>query len=188
MMSPRMAAAADFSPIDNEPPLRWLRHLHLVPADGLGAGRRALFMALLSWLPIAAWALLTDRRTDTSAGESLLHHYGVHVRCLIVIPLLILAEPMLQRKLKSIAAKLAQTALADPPMRERFDAATVGVVRLWDASLPWVLAIGVAIAWSLLDRPHEYEDALSWAIDGRGALGFGGWWFGYVVRLSAGTQ
>jgi len=182
MMSPRMAAAADFSPIDNEPPLRWLRRLHLVPADGLGAGRRALFMALLSWLPIAAWALLTDRRTDTSAGESLLHHYGVHVRCLIVIPLLILAEPMLQRKLKSIAAKLAQTALADPPMRERFDAATVGVVRLWDASLPWVLAIGVAIAWSLLDRPHEYEDALSWAIDGRGALGFGGWWFGYVVR------
>jgi hypothetical protein len=67
-------------------------------------------------------------------------------------------------------------------MRERFDAGCAGVVRLWRASLPWVLGIGVAIAWSLVDRAHEYEDAMSWALDGRGELGFGGWWFGYVVR------
>jgi len=174
-------AAAGFSPIEDEAPLRWLRRLHLVPTHSLGARRRAMFLALLSWLPIFAWAVLTGRATATS-GESLMHHYGVHVRCLVVIPLLILAEPMLQRKLKSIMAKLAQTAVVDPQMRERFDAAGASVVRLWRASLPWVLVIGVAIAWSLVDRAHDYEDAMSWAIEGSGELGFGGWWFGYVVR------
>ena len=182
MMSPRTAAAAEFSPIDDEPPLRWWRRLHLVPADGLGAGRRALFLALLTWLPIAAWAVWTGRLADTSSGESLLHHYGVHVRCLVVIPLLVLAEPMLRSRLRSIAARLAQTAVADPLMRKRFDAASAGVLRLWSASPPWILGIALAIAWSLVDRAHQYEDALSWALDGRGALGFGGWWFGYVVR------
>ncbi len=182
MMSPRAAAAAAFSPIDDEPPLRWWRRLHLVPADGLGAGRRALFLALLTWLPIAAWAVWAGRLADTSSGESLLHHYGVHVRCLVVIPLLVLAEPMLRSRLRSIAARLAQTAVADPLMRERFDAASAGVLRLWSASPPWILGIALAIAWSLVDRAHQYEDALSWALDGRGALGFGGWWFGYVVR------
>jgi hypothetical protein len=170
-----------FSPIENEAPLRWLRRLHLVPADSLGARRRALFLAMLTWLPIVAWAMLTGR-ASASSGESLIHHYGVHVRCLVVIPLLILAEPMLQHKLKSIMAKLAQTALSDPPMRDRFDAAGAGVVRLWRASPPWVLVVGVAIAWSLVNRAHDYEDAMSWAIDGSGGLGFGGWWFGYVVR------
>jgi len=180
-MASRTAAAAAFSPIENEAPLRWMRRLRLVPADGLGARRRALFLALLSWLPIVAWALLTGRAA-ASSGESLLHHYGVQVRCLVVIPLLILAEPMLQHKLKSIMAKLAQAALADPPMRERLDAACADVVRLWRASLPWVLGIGVAIAWSLVDRAHDHEDAMSWALDGSGGLGFGGWWFGYVVR------
>jgi hypothetical protein len=181
-MAPGTAAAAGFAPIENEPPLRWLRRLHLLRTDGLGARRRGLFLALFTWLPIAAWAMLTGRNADTAPGESLLHHYGVHVRCLVVIPLLILAEPMLQRRLKSIAAKLARTALADPPMRQRFDAASAGVVRLWGASSPWVLAIGVAIGWTLVDRPHAHGDAVSWAIDAGGTLGFGGWWFGYVVR------
>lgn len=181
-MSPQPAAAADFSPIDDEPPLRWLRRARLVPAKGLAAPRRALFLALFTWLPIAVWAAVFGRLTDVSSSESLLHHYGVHVRCLIVIPLLVLAEPMLHRRLKSIAARLAQTAVVNPTMRARFDAASAGVVRLWDASPPWILGIGVAIAWTLVDRAHEYEDALSWALDARGALGFGGWWFGYVVR------
>lgn len=179
---PLMTSATDFSPIDAEPPLRWLRHAHLLAPSGLGAWRRALLLALLTWLPIAAWALLSGRISDAASGESLLRHYGVHVRCLVVIPLLILAEPMLQRQLQSIAARLAQTALADPPLRQRFDAICGDVMRVWDASLPWLLGGGVALAWTLLDRPHSHDDALSWALDGRGDLGFGGWWFGYVVR------
>ena len=36
-------ADVEFSPVDNEPPLRLLRRLHLVPKDGLGVGRRAVF-------------------------------------------------------------------------------------------------------------------------------------------------
>ena len=183
MVPRRSAAVADFAPIENEPPLRWCRRLRLVPADGLGARRRALFLAMLTWLPIAVWAVWAGSTDGAASGESLLHHYGVHVRCLIVIPLLILAEPMLHRKLKSIAAKLAQTAVVDPLMRERFNGASAGVVRLWDASLPWLLAIGVAIAWTLADRPHGHEDAMSWALDASGTLGFGGWWFGFVVRI-----
>jgi hypothetical protein len=51
------SAASSFSPVDNEPPLRWQRALHLAPAGGLGVIRRAVFFALLTWLPIALWAL-----------------------------------------------------------------------------------------------------------------------------------
>ena len=72
----------DFSPVDNEPPLRWLRWLHLAPPDGLGAGRRAVFFALLTWLPIVVWAAATGHLWTDATGERLLQHYGVHVRCL----------------------------------------------------------------------------------------------------------
>jgi hypothetical protein len=37
----------DFSPIDNEAPLRWLRSVGLVPGNGLGVVRRSVFFALL---------------------------------------------------------------------------------------------------------------------------------------------
>ena len=47
---PPATAAAPFSPIENELPLRFWRGLHLVPDDKLGAVRRAVFLALLTWL------------------------------------------------------------------------------------------------------------------------------------------
>ena len=179
------AAAGGFSPIDNELPLRWLRRLHLAPDDGLGAGRRALALALLTWLPIAAWALATGRLGGSGgaddAGESLLRHYGVHVRCLLVIPLLVLAEPMLHRAARAIGARLAASA-ATPEARAAFDGAGHAVMRLRDATLPWVLLLGAAIAWSLADDPRLHGDAMAWAVDAGGSLGFGGWWFAYVVR------
>ncbi len=173
---------AAFSPVENEAPLRWLRRLHLAPDEGLGAARRALGLALLTWLPIAAWALATGRLgSPDDSGESLLRHYGVHVRCLLVIPLLILAEPMLHRAARAIAARLAATA-ATPEARTAFDAAGRAVVRLRDATLPWVLLLGAAVAWSLADDPLTHGDAMAWAFDADGTLGFGGWWFAYVVR------
>jgi hypothetical protein len=176
------AAAGGFSPIDNELPLRWLRRLHLAPDDGLGAGRRALGLALLTWLPIAVWALATGRLgSPDDSGESLLRHYGVHARCLLVIPLLVLAEPMLHRAARASAARLAASA-ATHEARTAFDAAGRAVMRLRDATLPWVLLLGAAIAWSLADDPQAHGDAMAWALDGNGALGFGGAWFAYVVR------
>ncbi len=89
---PAGEADGEFSPIENEPPLRWLRQLHLAPEHGVGAVRRAVFFALLTWLPIALWAFLAGRLLDAGTGEPLLQHYGVHVRCLLAIPLLVLAE------------------------------------------------------------------------------------------------
>lgn len=176
------AAAGVFSPMDNEAPVRWLRRLHLAPVDGLAAGRRAFGLALLTWLPIALWALATGRLGDPDdAGESLLRHYGVHVRCLVAIPLLILAEPMLHGAARAIGARLAAAA-ATTEARAAFDAAGQAMVRLRDATLPWVLLLGAAMAWSLADDPGSHGDAMAWAVDDGGTLGFGGWWFAYVVR------
>jgi hypothetical protein len=175
-------AAEGFSPVADEPPLRWLRRLRLAPRDGLGAGRRAFGLALLTWLPIAVWALAAGRLGGPDdGGESLLRHYGVHVRCLLVIPLLILAEPMLNRTALAVAARL-EAAASTPEARASFDAAGRAVVRLRDATLPWVLLLGAAIAWSLADDPQAHGDAIAWAVDAGGGLGFGGWWFAYVVR------
>ena len=42
MKSPETKDDPDFSPIDDEAPLRWLRSVGLVPRNGLGVGRRAV--------------------------------------------------------------------------------------------------------------------------------------------------
>ena len=90
-------SSSPFSPVDCEAPLRWQRAVHVAPRDGLGVGRRAIVFALVAWLPIALWALIRGRFIAASPGEPLLQHYGVHVRCLVAIPLLILGEATLHK-------------------------------------------------------------------------------------------
>ncbi len=173
--------ALTFSPVENEAPLRWWRRLHLARAGELGTGRRAMLLAAIAWLPIALWALATGRLFG-STGEPLLVHYGIHVRCLIVIPLLIMAEEALHRGGRTIAQQFVTSGAVPPQLRPEFDAVLRDVARLRDTSLPWVFAVGVAIAWAIADPPTAHVDEVKWAIGPDGAIGFGAAWFAYVVR------
>jgi hypothetical protein len=175
------SGAIAFSPVDNEPPLRWWRRLRIVPSGELGAGRRAVLVALVAWLPIAVWAFATGRWMSAAAGEPLFQHYGIHVRCLVAIPLFILAEAALHRTSRAIAHRFESSGTVAAELVPRFEAVNRSMVRLRDASLPWVLVFGAAIATSIVDPPARSDDALSWAFDG-GGLGFGGWWAAYVAR------
>ena len=182
IIRPREAEPADeFSPVGDDPPLRWERALHIAPVNGLGVARRAVVFAVVSWVPIAAWSLIRGRFFDAVVGEPLLQHYGVHVRCLLVIPLLILGEATLNSVARRCMPQFVVSGLVDAASRPRFEA-TLRTMRTWrDATLPWLFAIGLAVAWTLVDR-RATSDEMSWAIDQNGGLGFGGIWFAYVVR------
>jgi hypothetical protein len=173
--------AEAFSPVENEAPLRWWRRLRLARTGDLGTGRRAVLLAAIAWLPIAIWALVTGRLLSGTA-EPLMVHYGIHVRCLIVIPLLIMAEEALHRSGRGIAQQFVTSGTVPPALRPGFDAVLRDVARLRDTSLPWVFAIGVAIAWTIANPPTAHVDELNWAIGPDGVIGFGAAWFAYVVR------
>ena len=100
-----------------------------------------------------------------------LHHFGVHVRCLLAIPLFILAEGSLHHAAQHILAQFRSSGVVSPELRDRFDAAIAGVRRLRDASLPWVFVFGAAIAWTVVDQPTSRDDSMSWAIGADGSLG-----------------
>ena len=151
-------------------------------ADGLGAGRRAVFFALLTWLPIVVWAAATGQLWNDATGERLLQHYGVHVRCLVAIPLLILAEAAMHGTARRMASQFVSSGIVGPDQRAGFDLVIGDVRRLRDGSLLWVLVLGAAIAWSFADQPAQHDDAMAWAVGADGTLGFGGWWSAYVVR------
>ena len=87
--TPATLASIGLSVVRDDPAFRMQRSLGLIPQTGLGVVRRALFWSLLAWLPIAAWAALTGRAIAGTAGEPLMAHFGIHVRFLVAIPLLI---------------------------------------------------------------------------------------------------
>ena len=167
--------------MENDAPLRWWRRLHIVPPDHLGTGRRALLLGLLAWLPIAGWAL-AEGRAFGGDGEPLIVHYGIHARCLVVIPLLVFAELPLHFICQTTARRFVTSGVVTEMVRADFDRVLIAVIGARDASLPWVFAFGAAIAWTIADPPATHGDELAWSMSRDGTLGFGGAWFAYVSR------
>ena len=176
----------DLSLVLGDAPFRVQRRVGLIPAQGLGVARRAVFFAALAWLPIAIWAWWAGRALPEpgQAHEPLLQHFGVHARLLLGIPLLIVAEAVAQRVAYRLIPQFVRSGLVRPADVPRFRAILADTARLRDAALPWVVIVALAIAWAftgtVVARAHE----LNWATEGGAipSLGFGGWWYVYVGR------
>lgn len=177
----KTAQEESFDLLRNDLLLRWQRKLRIAPQEGLGVVRRAIFFALLTWLPIVLWAALNDRLLDASTGEPLLKHFGIHVRCLVAIPLFILSEAMAGGVLRGIIGQFRKSNIISDNQQAAFASVLSDLARLRDASLPWICVIGFAIAWIVGMPVHSDADEMSWATAGND-FGFGGLWFLYVAK------
>jgi hypothetical protein len=177
-----------FSLVQGGPPYRIQQKLGLIPRRGLGIPRRVLCFMLLTWVPVMAWAIINGRVFAGVVTEPLLQHFGVHVRCLVAIPLLIAAEAVAEGISRRIVPYFVTSGLVTEATKPRFVEILQQAVRLRDS---WVAAavmaaLAVLLAWRFTGTGGAlHEDALSWAVShetGRLRLGFGGWWFLFVVR------
>jgi hypothetical protein len=166
--------------------LRLQRQVGLVPARGLGVVRRAVFFALLTWLPLVAWALYTGRILPGGVDEPLVMHFGVHVRFLLAVPALILGEAIAHRVSTTLIPYFLTSGVVPPAQRGAFVRVVGSVARLRDRTFPWVVIAVIVAAWTILQPVAVGADAgheAKWASSAEGGgLGFGGWWFLYVSR------
>jgi hypothetical protein len=157
----------------------------LSPAPGLGILRRIVLLVLLTWVPIVVWAALQRRLVPGVATEPLLQHFGVHVRCLVAIPLFVAGEAVAEAITRRIVPYFVSSGLVRAA-QPRFVEILRALERLRDSglALPILAAITVALV-ATGERQAVHLDEVSWALTGgpeRPRLGFGGWWFLFVVR------
>lgn len=161
------------------------RSIGLIPPEGLGLGRRAVLLALLTWAPIAIWAFLAGRALPGAAGEPLLSHFGIHVRCLVAIPLLVLAEGMAHAITMRLVPYFVISGLVRERDLEAFREVVHGIGRLRDSTRPWVMILAMLIGWMYLTPLTLDAHEVIWAGDSTATgppVGFGALWFIYVVR------
>ena len=171
-----------FSLVHDDPWFHLQERLGLVPKNGKdGVVRRVLIFCLLAWLPLVVWALVTGRALNSTTGEPLLQHYSVHTRFLLALPALIFGERVARSTLKRLLPRFVEMGLVSEEKVPAFGKIIADLLRLRNATLPWVAVVGVIAAAALVPDTGLHLEELNWAKDGE-SLGFGGWWFLLVSR------
>ncbi len=161
-------------------------------ALGLGPGRarrplliRLFALTAIAWLPVAIGALVSGRAWSNTP-EPLYQHFGIHARCLIAIPLFVIAEGLAERVLPELMRYFVRSGLVGPGELEPFRAVLRSFAALRDSSWGRALLLGMmlmtTVGTAFVAKHHE---EVSWAVTQQGSetsLGFAGLWYLWISR------
>ena len=174
----------DFSVVLGGPLYQIVRRAHL-SGDALQLlRRRVVVISLLAWLPLLILSMLGGRAWGDAVTVPFMLDLEVHVRFLLALPLLVLAELVVHQRMRPVARQFLERNLIPPPSRARFDAAMASAQRLRNSVVAEVVLLVVVYGIGLLLWPHYGAlHVATWygtPTDVGRELSPAGWWFLYV--------
>jgi hypothetical protein len=177
--------AQEFSLVLGGPLYQMLRRVHLSDDALLLVRQRIIAFALLAWVPPFLLSALEGHLLGASVAVPFLRDLEMHIRFLVAMPLLIVAELVVHQRLQPIAQTFLARDLIPESALQRFDDAVKGAYRLRNSVsaemvlLAVVYGVGVTLLW----RHYLVLDTTTWfatASSDGSALSLAGWWYGYV--------
>ena len=177
--------STDFSLILGGPLYQLLCRSHL-SGDALElVQRRILVISLLAWFPLLALSSLEGQALGGNAAVPFLMDVEVHVKYLVVLPLLIVSELVVHQRMRFVVKQFLERNLIAKQDLSRFEAAIGSAFRLRNSVLAevvlilFVYIVGVLIIW----RHYTVLTTATWYAvpSGMGLkLSLSGIWYGYV--------
>jgi hypothetical protein len=175
----------EFSLVLGGPLFQLLRRAHLADDALMMVRQRVVVIALLAWLPLLVLSAMKGRLLGGGVSVPFLLDAEVHVRFLVAMPLLIVAELVVHRRMRPLVQQFLERGLIPESAMTRFEAAIASAFRLRNSVLAEVLLIafvygvGILIVW----RQYLALDTATWyatpAVEGSRAS-LAGIWYGYV--------
>jgi hypothetical protein len=175
----------DFSLVLGGPLYQLLRRTHLSDDALTLVKRRVIIISLFCWLPLLVLSVLSGRATKGTVDVPFSMDLELHVRFLVALPLLVIAELIVHQRMRSVVQLFRGRNLIPEAESARFDAAIASAFRLRNSLIGelllavFVYVVGVQILW----RQYIALNASTWyatpTADGS-ELTIAGVWFGYV--------
>jgi hypothetical protein len=175
----------DFSLILGGPLFQLLRRAHLCGDVAELLWRRVIALALITWLPLLALSIAEGYAWGDRVKVPFLFDVDVHARFLLALPLLIVAELVVHRRMRLVVGTFVKRSLLPGEARGRFDAAIAAAMRLRNSVLAEVLLIAIVYGLGVLFiwRRHAAMDMPTWygiTVTGKLQPSLAGWWLGCV--------
>lgn len=179
------AGRQDFSLVLGGPLFQLLRRTHLA-GDALELLRqRILLIPLLAWLPLLVLSLIEGEALGGRAAVPFLLDIEVHVRFLVALPLLIVAELVVHQRMRFVVRQFLERNLIPQNALPRFEEAIASAFRMRNSVLAEVLLIafvyvvGILLIWRhylALSTDTWYAVPTAEGLK----LSITGAWYGYV--------
>jgi hypothetical protein len=179
-MHSRLASRTDFSLVAGGP-THWLQErLGLIRPGSPNLARRAALSVLLTWVPLLVLSGLQGLAIGDHVRLPFLYDFAAYTRFLIAIPLLILAEGLIERRVAEVVTHFVHAGLLPESSLPAYEAALDRGRRLRDSTLAEVVLVGLA-ALSVVIVRHEFPfDFSTWrslVSDSGHARTWAGWWY-----------
>jgi hypothetical protein len=175
-----------FSLVAGGPLFRLLRRLHLVNDEVEFLSRRILVAFSVAWIPLAVLAIFEGRAWGASVPVPFFYDIDLHARVLLGLPLMLGAERIVFRWMRSTVPEFLRRGLIPELERPRFDAAVASALKWRDSFLAetWIFLFvyffGVLYLW----RYHLALPMATWYAIPSGVgyrLTAAGWWYTLIT-------
>ncbi|MEM5328464.1 hypothetical protein VSR34_17995 [Paraburkholderia sp. JHI2823] len=176
----------NFSLVLGGPLFQLLRRTHMAD-DALDLVRqRVIVISLVAWLPLLALAALDGHLLGSQVTVPFLMDLEVHIRFLVAVPLLIIAELVVHRRLRPIARAFLDRKIIPEASVTRFDEAVRSAFRLRNSvaaeliMIALVYGVGVLVVWR---QYMALQTTSTWyAIPSSGGLtlSHAGLWYAFI--------
>jgi hypothetical protein len=165
------AADSDFSMILGGPLYQLLRRAHLLREPLELLRRRIIVISLLGWLPLLIAAIAVGRTWGGSGVKvPFLFDIATHVRFLIALPLLILAEWVVHMRFRPLIGQFTARDLIKPKDRLRFGEIVQSSMRMRNSVAAEVILLIIVVTGGHLLWRHEGSLQIStWYADAAAA-------------------
>ncbi len=175
----------DFSLVLGGPLFQLLCRTHLSGSALELWRQRILAVTAIAWLPLLALSVLEGHALGGRAAVPFLLDIEVHVRFLLALPLLIVAELVVHQRMRPVVRQFIERNLVSKDTLPRFHAAIESAFRLRNSIFAEVLLIGIVyiVGILLVWRHYIALAAATWYAvpSAQGMkLSRAGIWYGYV--------
>ncbi len=180
-----LAGPQDFSAVVGGPLFRLLKWARLSDDALLLVRQRVIVISLVAWLPLLVLATFGGQLLSGGVAIPFLLDFEAHSRFLIAMPLLIIAELVVHRRVPPLVRQFRARNLIPEDAVSQFNAAIVSAIRLRDSVIveilliAFVYAVGVLVVW----REYVAVDTTTWyatPIDDGIKLSPAGVWYSYI--------
>lgn len=177
----RLDSTTDFSLVLGGPLFQLMRRTHLADDDMRLLVRRLIVLPLMAWLPLLVLSAL-EGKLQSGTELPFLMDIEVHIRFLIAMPLLILAELFVHKRLRLILGSFLKRDLIPEKDLEKFRAAVDSALKMRNSIsaevflIVLVYLVGILIVWKHFIG-LEGEAWYATFHDGERILNMAGYWF-----------